>query len=288
MRTHPICVLVLFLLCAPTQTLARDSSPQSQIYITDKRPAVAQLTRELDVHVDQRGSEDDQALIVIEKLRIEFTQSGPKDKSTIVKSLSACFESPRQGPKRNEPSQDKLHLSAAQALGDMGQGSTHTLLAWINHKNLRHDNDVQRKLILSLGRTREKDALAPLIDLLEHKEPALVGAAAEALGNFADFEQDARKHAFERLVKALSTAANQKDGEAIADGQSHGASAHTTTLRDRYDAIAAPIMTTLEALSKHKEEGAEKWVRWWNKQKRADWDATAKPASAPAGHSRSG
>ena len=48
-------------------------------------------------------------------------------------------------------------------------------------------------------------------------------------------------------------------------------------LREELDSararIAAPIITSLAKLSKHDERDPDKWQNWWNKNKRADWDA---------------
>ena len=41
----------------------------------------------------------------------------------------------------------------------------------------------------------------------------------------------------------------------------------------RYDMIAGPIMTTLEYITGQVIRTPEEWRRWWNKNKKADWDA---------------
>jgi hypothetical protein len=47
---------------------------------------------------------------------------------------------------------------------------------------------------------------------------------------------------------------------------------NSPALRERYDVIAAPIITTLQKLSRHNERNPEEWQRWWNKNKGKNWD----------------
>ena len=42
--------------------------------------------------------------------------------------------------------------------------------------------------------------------------------------------------------------------------------------KDRYYAISASIITTLGVLSGHDARKPEDWQRWWNKNKKKDWD----------------
>ena len=71
-----------------------------------------------------------------------------------------------------------------------------------------------------------------------------------------------RKSAFESLLKVLMAAKGDKDSDV-----------NNAIARERYDVIAAPIITSLSKLSKHDERDPDKWQTWWNKNKRADWDA---------------
>ena len=42
--------------------------------------------------------------------------------------------------------------------------------------------------------------------------------------------------------------------------------------RERYNVIKAPMVTTMQALTGHDERDTSKWTRWWNKNKKRDWD----------------
>lgn len=249
-------VLVLSLL--PFQPIGfQDPPPEPD----DKRPEVAELLGKLKAHAGKEGKEDKDAIAVIDQINQEFAHSGPKDKAAIVKGLSKCFEE-RRLEKEGEAPQNQLYLAAAMALGEMGPESTDVLIGWIGHKNLRKDIAVQHRLILSLGRTKDKKAVKELVNNLQNKTPSLVSAAAEALGEFDGADLETRKSTFESLLKVLMSAKGAKDSN-VNDG----------IARERYDVIAAPIITSLAKLSKHDERDPDKWLNWWNKNKRADWDA---------------
>lgn len=253
---HASALLLLSLLTA-LPIRSQDPAPEP----SDKRPEVAELLGKLKAHAGKEGKEDKDAIAVIDQLNQEFPRSGPKDKVLIVKGLSKCFEE-RRLEKEGEAPQNQLYLAAAAALGEMSPDSTDILIGWIGHKSLRKDVAVQHRLILSLGNTKDKKAVKELVNGLQNPTPSLVSAAAEALGSFDGADLATRKTAFEFLLKALMSAKGAKDSN-INDG----------IARERYDVIAAPIITSLARLSKHDERDPDKWLNWWNKNKKADWDA---------------
>jgi hypothetical protein len=250
-------VLLLLSLLPAFPIRSQDPAPEP----ADKRPEVAELLGKLKAHASKEGKEDKDAVAVVDQLNQEFPNSGPKDKVLIVKGLSKCFEERRQ-EKEGEAPQNQLYLAAAAALGQMGPESTDILISWIGHKNLRKDVAVQHRLILSLGNTKDKKAVKELVNGLQNPTPSLVSAAAEALGSFDTADLATRKTAFEALLKVLMSSKGAKDSN-INDG----------IARERYDVIAAPIITSLARLSKHDERDPDKWLNWWNKNKKADWDA---------------
>jgi hemoglobin-like flavoprotein len=234
----------------------------------DKRPEVASLIDKLDKHVDKRGSEDTDAVAVIAQLATEFPKSGPKDKTAIANALSKCVEAQRAEPKKGEFN-NKLAIAAAEAMGQMGPESVQPLIGWIGHKNLRRDIQLQRQLVLSLGKTRDPAAIKPLNSALENKDAPIVAAAAEAMGEFSEAKIEVRKDLFSSCIKALMAGKNAKDAEQSGSG----ATAHTNIATERYDVIAAPLLTTLHKLSKHEESTPELWERWWNKNRQVNWDS---------------
>lgn len=228
----------------------------------DKRPEIKEQLKRLDGHAGKRGKEDHEAIGIIDQLILEFPQSGPKDRAAIVKGIGKCL-----GERRKQTEEgmldNRLHLAAALALGEMGPESAKTLMDWIDHKTLRDDLQLQRQLILSLGKTHTDDAQKPLVDLLTHHEAIMQGAAAEALANYKDEDGDVRKDLFEEILKVLTAAKNLVDADVTLSNP---------IARERYDVIAAPMITTLQTLSRHDERDPSEWQHWWNKNKKADWD----------------
>ena len=143
----------------------------------------------------------------------------------------------------------------------MAPESVPVLLSWIGHKTHKKDLALQRLLILKLGKTKDERAVKPLIKQLDYFEPQIQAAASEALGEFDGAELKQRKQIFNELLKVIMSAKSNVD----ADNSDPIA-------RERYDTVAAPIITSLQRLSGHNEHDPQKWQTWWNKNKKADWD----------------
>jgi hypothetical protein len=227
----------------------------------DSRPEIKAMLEELDGHAGKRGKADQEAIGVIDKLFGEFKNSGPKDRAAIVKALDKCFTEKRQEDE-NGVRDNKLFIAAGTALGDMAPESVPVLLKWIGDKAHRKDLPLQRLLILKLGKTKSEIAREPLINLLNDDQAQIQAAAAESLGEYCEIDQKLRKATFEALLKTLMSIKGQVDSNSS-----------DTIARERYDTIAAPIVTSLQRLSGYEEHDPNEWQRWWNKQKKEDWDA---------------
>jgi hypothetical protein len=227
----------------------------------DNRPELKAMVDEMTGHIAKRGKEDHEAIGVIDKLVQEFPKSGPKDRGSIVKALDKCFSEKRQEDE-NGVFDNQLYIAAATALGEMAPESVPVLLSWIGNKAHRKDLKLQRVLILKLGKTKNEAGREPLINLLVDKDAQIIAAAAEALGEYSAIDQKLRKATFDELLKVLMGAKGAVDSNA-----------NDTIARERYDMIAAPIVTSLTRLSAHEEHDPNEWQRWWNKNKKEDWDA---------------
>jgi hypothetical protein len=227
----------------------------------DKRQEVKELCDAFGDHIKARGKEDQLALSALDKLLKEFEDSGPKDRASIVKVVNKAFDQKRREIEEGIPN-NSLNLAAAVALGDMGPESAKVLAKRISHKSVKGDAAVRRRLILSLGRTQEESGLKTLQDLLVHREPVLQGAAAEALGEYVELQLKKRKDVFEDILKALDSVKSAMDSD-VTD----------PIARERYDIVSAPMMTSLGRLAGVRVDSPEEWRRWWNKNKKKDWDA---------------
>jgi HEAT repeat protein len=257
--------VTLFLLSAvPATAWSAPASVASAVVaredVPDKRPEVETLCGELKAHLAKGGAEDQEAVATIDKLLQEYKNSGPKDRASIVTSLSKTFEAKRR---ENEEGvrDNRIFRASAAALGQMGSDATKAITKWIGAKDHKKDIPVQSDLIHALGKTKDKTAVPDLIGLLEHKDAPLVGAAADALGDFSEADLETRKKGFEGMLKVLMSAKGGKDSNL-----------NDTIARDRYDTIASPIITSLTRLSGHDERDPDEWQRWWNKNKAKNWD----------------
>jgi HEAT repeats len=228
----------------------------------DKRPEVADKLTKLQALIDDRkGEKDTDAIGIIDQLVQDFPNNGVKDRQSVVTALSKCFEV-RRMVKEGDPPNNKLYMASAVALAYMAPESTKELLKWIGFKDLKKDQALQTRLVDSLGKTKDKEAIKPLEQLLNSKDDWMVGAAASALSNYGELELTERKTVFETVLKNLTAAWSTTQGNP-----------NDTVARQRYDVIAAPMITTLQKLSKHDERDPALWQTWWNKNKRENWDA---------------
>lgn len=226
----------------------------------DKREAVKEACAKLKAHIGERGKEDVEAIQAIDNLIKEFALSGPKDRDTIAKALGDCFKQRRKANAEGVRD-NKLFLAAANALGEMGPESVGVLSDWINHKDHRDDLALQRALILSLGKTKDKSAVKPLIDLLVHHQATVQAATAEALAGFGHLELADRKVIFEAVLKEIGQIKGAIDSDP-----------NNTTERERYDAVRAPMRNALQVMSKQDFSEPSEWRSWWNNNKNKDWD----------------
>jgi len=265
----------MFSLVVPLLTLAPVAGPfpvpapvpacaplQEEDPVVDERDEVKQLLEELDQHVKEKGREDEEAIGAIDRLLQEFGQSGPKDRASIVKELDGCFKAKRTKELEDGVPDDRLFYAAATALGSMGPESVKPLIKLLGHKSHRKNLRLQRRIALSLGQTESEEAVKPLMDLLKDDQPAVQAAGADALGSFRGLDLKIRKEIFEELLKTMMGVKSKVDTDPtdmIAD--------------ERWRTISGPIVATLQRLSGHDETDPQMWQRWWNNNKKKDWDA---------------
>jgi len=227
----------------------------------DKREAVKELCAKLKAHLKERGKEDREATAVLDLLLKEFPASGPKDRETIAKAIGDSLKEKRK-PTAEGVRDNKLHLAAAIALGECGPECVEVLVQWVGHKEHRDDMQLQRELILSLGKSKDKSAVEPLTDLLVHHQATVQASSAEALVNFAHLPLADRKEIFKEVLDQITQIKGQLDTDP-----------NDTTERERYDAVRAPMRSVLQVMSKQDFSEPSEWRSWWNNNKTKDWDA---------------
>ncbi len=227
----------------------------------DHRDRVAEQLDELSGLLGKSGKNDpgdSRAISLISSLKGEFSSSGPSDRADILRATGRVFLAHRRA-KKNGSRDTKLFIEAARALGTMGEDADRLLLERIDSKRHRDDLALQKELILSLGKTRTKRARTSLVKFLKDYRPTFVASAATALGNYTFEPSKIRKVLFEDLLKALLQA------QGNAQGQSSTAAAI-------WNALRGPANATMRSLSGANAASPSAWQRWWNKNKRRDWN----------------
>jgi len=241
----------------PAASLAQDPPP-----VQDERPEVKTLIDELKEHVKQRGEEDPQAIEAVDKLYSEFSKSGPKDQKDIVGALVDCFDAKR--PKELEPDvpDDRLYMACAVALGGMGPESVKPLTKLLDDKDVKKNLKLDRQIALSLGKTKDESAVKELLYLLKNPAPEMQAAGAEALGEFGEVDQKTRKKIVDEIIKIMMGQKTKVDN-----------SPTDPEAAQRWSVISGPMIASLQRLTGNEENVPEEWQRWWNKNKKEDWDA---------------
>jgi hypothetical protein len=131
----------------------------------------------------------------------------------------------------------------------------------VEFRGLKSNLPVRAQLILSLGKTRAPGAVKTLLGTLDDKDAVIQAAGAEALGEYEGMEQDVRKDVFEELLKLIMSWKAKVDTDP-----------NDLIARERYQTISGPIITSMQRLTGHDERDPAEWQRWWNKNKKEDWD----------------
>ncbi len=227
----------------------------------DQRPEIETMLEALAKKVSKSNREDPlekQAVKLVRSLGDQWRPSGDKDRAAIVRGLDRVFLSRRRADKEGVR-QTPIYREAAKALGKTADKGAVKLDRWIGHPKHKRDIDLQRELILALGRTKADRGLKTLQGLLKEDTPKIISAAATALANFAGKDQKVRKRLFENLLKAIESArANARSNNSTAEAI--------------WGALSGPAQNTMRRLSGANQNGTAAWRHWWNKNKRKNWD----------------
>jgi len=230
----------------------------------DERPEVKALLDEIDPLLKAKGEKDKEAIEVLDKLVQEFPNSGPKDRAAIVKVCSDCFDLKRTKELEEGVPDDRLYRAAAVSMGLMGPESVKPLMALIGDKSHRKNQGLQIALTQALGKTKSPDAVKTLMGLLKHKDAPMQAAGAEALAYYSDAPDATRKLIFEELLRTMMDQKTKKDTN-VTDQEA----------QERWNIISGPIIETLQKLTGLGQSDPDEWQRWWNDNKKKNWEAKA-------------
>ena len=256
-------IVLMIAFCVPAAPV-RAASERVEV-----RPLVSNLVDELQQELARKAVDAAHVKSLVERLAAEFSVSGTRDRAPIVRALERGLSAKQEGKPDGE-----LVCHCARALASMAPESLPVLERALENKALLKEKEIGRTLVLALGKTRDKSAIKTLLGFLDSPDDSLVGAAGEALGEFDGAPLALRKQLFEEVLKALMQAKDLKDSSSQAT-LTPNAQQDAAALQ-RYDAIQAAFSTTLQRLAKQEARTADLWQRWWNKNKRANWDDKSK------------
>ena len=246
---------------APASAALLPQDGGDEVVVEDKREVVKELIGTFEDHTKKKGEEDVEAIKVMDQLLAEFTESGPKDRASIVKALEKALLLPRKDSDEGVK-EARLATAAAVCLGEMAPESVKPLIAATSGKKLRDNLDLLRRTTIALGKTKDGRAVKPLLSLMSDKMPIVQGAGIEALGEFRELDQKVRKDIVEELLKLIMPIKSTVDTDPS-----------DTITREQYDVIGPPTITTLQRLTDQDMRDLVEWQQWWNNNKRADWDS---------------
>ncbi len=227
-------------------------------------PQVAVLTKSLkEIVGDRKGRKDDEGVKILDKFTKLYPKLNKKQQKTILKAAAHVFKA------RRKPQNPLLFFSGSEALGHFGEAGAKELSKLVNQKQFRHRDwtPLRVHLIKQLGKAAGLSFIKQLLDLaLRDSEDQIRGAAGEALGYYAKKDQKVRKLIVGKLIKELNATYNgSKSSLDPVDPV-------RKLYEDRFKAIQDPWMKALTKLTTLNFRTPLEWEKWWNKNKRKNWD----------------
>ena len=211
---------------------------------------------------DRKGEKDQEATKMIADWIARWDDLGEKERSEVVKTLELVFRAKRP------PEQSGLYKSTVVALGRMEKEGAQVLKKAFDNKQFDDKEWVALRadMLKQIGRAKDEGMVKFLIETATRStEDALMAAAGDALGNYADAKQALRKDIFKDLyrkyIEIYEAAMSLDIGDATAQRK-----------KQTLTAIADPWNSTLGKLSGQSYRDARQWQDHWNDHKADDWD----------------
>ncbi len=250
-------VALLLALIPPTLPAPRVEEP---------RPEITRLVTDLDAAVKKDGKEDEQALAIVGRLAGMYEKCSPVERELVVKQVGRALRDPRPRPDKKS-FEDKLAMSAALALGSMGDAGAKELAPALALKHFRVDGPLLEETTAQLGRTRSKAAIEPLIEMAGIRSVYCVRGAARGAAHWGEADAATRKKLFEALLKPMQSMADEaRSGTAGSGGAGIAA-------KDVFEGARDATYAALAALSGNTEvRDIDAWQAWWNNNKSKSWE----------------
>lgn len=232
--------------------------------IEEPRPEITRLVADLDAAVKKDGKEDEQALAIVGRLGGMYEKCSSVERELIVKQVGRALRDPRQRPDKKS-FEDKLAMSAALALGSMGDAGAKELAPALALKHFRIDGPLLEETTAQLGRTRSKTAIEPLLEMAGIRSVYCVRGAARGAASWGEADAATRRKLFEALLKPMQSLADEaRSGPA--GGAGPGAKEIFEGARDATYAALAVLSGNAET------RDIDAWQAWWNNNKNKSWE----------------
>jgi hypothetical protein len=274
MRTrHSILALGAFMaICPllPSMAAAPDLGPSTLLQDKKKAPpkddpAIPKSLKELEViRKDKKGAQDAEGIGLINQMATRYPDLNKKQKKAVVKGLSQVFKAKRT------PAETRLLLAAGESLSKFGSEGAKELSKVCDDKRFGKKPWLQfrGRLVDFLGRPAEVGKIQKqLLDYTTRAPDDIIRAnAGGTLRHYSKHGQKVRKEIASRLIKEL--AGIYSLSKANVDPRDTG----RKTYEDTYATVSTPWMKTLTALTGQKIKDPNDWQRWFNKNKRKNWE----------------
>lgn len=140
------------------------------------------------------------------------------------------------------------------------------LAALIEHKDLRRDFDLHRRIAHALTVTAHVSALEPLTGLIASEDAHVVAQAADGLATFAEAKVEQKREAVQRLIDLYESTRNVMDSVRPEDKVA------AKIAHEKWEVFGASLRQALQALTQQQLTRPKDWRRWWNDHKKdAKW-----------------
>ncbi len=226
-------------------------------------PEIPGLLKDLSkIAKDRKGRSDPKGIELLSKLTALFEKLNAKQQKLVAKGVGSVFKA-----KRPAKSPDLL-LAAGEAASRCGDAGAEVLVKAADNRAYKKKpwSLFRAQMIRLIGRPAVKKHAKFLLDIATRDPDDQARAAAgEALGSYSKYPQKLRKKIVDKLVKELSSKFNAKSTLPLGDSQQQDA-------EDLYAAIQEPWMRTLRKMTGQKQADPVLWLRWYNNNKRKNWD----------------
>jgi hypothetical protein len=256
-----VLALIAVAMASPAQGGA---PPQPPAQPAPDKEVADKLTELKEVVNDRKTSRDAEGCDVIAVLLKKWEAGlNDKDKAAVVKGFDSVF----YNGKVRDPDKLQLYHAAATALGRIGKDGGKPLMALIKADRFPDKKEwipLHERFIKELGKTKDETAIELLLQLANHHEPAIQGAAGEALGNFDDSKDAVRKQIVGTLIVRW--------GELESKGTPiDPANIDAQNARQTLAVISGKWNETLRKLTRQNLDKFKEWQEWHNKNKGKEW-----------------